>query len=322
MNAKKILVVGSNGLLGQKLCEIIARGGAYNLTTSSIEEKPVRQVVGGQYIQCDIANKKEIKQLVSVSKADVIINAAAMTNVDACETQREICWKINVEGVENICEAAKKHSAKVIHVSTDYIFDGKSGPYSEDDRPEPLSYYGKSKLASENVVRMADIPYVIARTMVLFGYAPGVKSNFALWLIQNLEAGKPVTIVDDQYGNATLVDDLAYGLIQAFEMERTGIYNIAGRDIINRYEFALKLAKVFEFDPSLITPIKTADLKQPAPRPMKSGLITLKAEVELGYRPSTAEQGLRILKTQLNRTLRLMADSAPVPAQNVSKPKS
>ena len=157
--------------------------------------------------------------------------------------------------------------------------------------------------------------------MVLYGFAPGVKANFALWLIESLEGNKSVNVVDDQVGNPTLVDDLAYGLIQGFEMERTGIYNIAGRDIVNRYEFAQKLAKVFNLDSSLIKPIKTASLKQPAPRPLKSGLVTLKAEVELGYKPSTAEQGLLILKTQLNRTMRMLADSAPVPGQGVSKPK-
>lgn len=321
MNNKRILIVGANGLLGQKLCEIITRSGAYHLSISSLSEKPMCQVVGAQYTQCDITNKKETKALVAAVKPDIIINAAAMTNVDACETERERCWRINVDGVENLVEAAKKRGAKLIHVSTDYIFDGKSGPYSENDRPEPISFYGKSKLASENIVRTAEIPYLIARTMVLYGYAPKVKSNFALWLIQNLEANKPVRIVDDQFGNATLVDDLAYGLLQGCEMERSGVYNIAGRDIMSRYDFALTLAKVFEFNSTLITPIKTADLKQPAPRPKKSGLITLKAEIELGYKPSTGEQGLRILKTQLHRTMKMMADSAPVPAQHVKPPK-
>ncbi|HXG01325.1 MAG TPA: NAD(P)-dependent oxidoreductase, partial [Bacteroidota bacterium] len=232
------------------------------------------------------------------------------------------CWKTNVEGVENIIEAARRNDTMVIHISTDYVFDGRSGPYTENDRPEPLSYYGKSKLASENALRSSGLPYLIARTMVLYGFAPGVKPNFALWLIENLEKGRKVNVVDDQYGNPTLVDDLAYGLIQGFEMGRTGIYHLAGRDIVSRYEFALKLAKVFNFDPALINPVKTADLKQPAPRPLKSGLITLKAEVELGYKPSTVEQGLIILKTQLNRTLRMMADSAPVPGQAVRGSRS
>ena len=321
MSNKKILVIGSNGLLGQKLCEIIVRGGAYNLTIASIEDKPLRHVVGAQYMICDITNKKDVKNVVAACRPDVIINAAAMTNVDACETEREMCWKINVEGVEHIIDAAKKDGTKVVHVSTDYIFDGKAGPYSEDDRPEPISYYGKSKLASENALRTSGVPYLIARTMVLYGFASGVKANFALWLIESLEKKKPVNVVDDQFGNPTLVDDLAYGLIQGVEMERSGIYNIAGRDIMNRFEFALRTAKVFALDPSLITPITTASLKQPALRPLNSGLITLKAEVELGYKPSTVEQGLLILKTQLSRTMRMLADSAPAPGQATTSSK-
>jgi dTDP-4-dehydrorhamnose reductase len=148
--------------------------------------------------------------------------------------------------------------------------------------------------------------------MVLYGYAPEVKPNFALWLIQNLEKNTPVKVVDDQFGNPTLVDDLAYGLIRAIELGRTGLYNIAGRDIVSRFAFALELARVFGFDREMITPIKTAQLRQPAPRPLKSGLITLKAEVELGLRPSGVEQGLIVLKNQLSRRARPMRDSAPI----------
>jgi dTDP-4-dehydrorhamnose reductase len=178
-----------------------------------------------------------------------------------------------------------------------------------------LSYYGKSKLASENALRVSGLPFLIVRTMVLYGYAPSVKPNFALWLIQNLEQGKPVRVVDDQMGNPTLVDDLAYGLLRGIDLGRTGLYNMAGREIASRLDFARTAAVVFGFDPALITPIKTSALNQAAPRPLKSGLITLKAEVELGYRPSTMEEGLRTLKMQLSRAARRIGDSAPVPGK-------
>jgi dTDP-4-dehydrorhamnose reductase len=169
------------------------------------------------------------------------------------------------------------------------------------------------------VLRTSGLDYVIVRTMVLYGYALGVKPNFALWLIENLEKKNPVSVVDDQYGNPTLADDLAYGIISALELNREGIYNIAGREIISRYEFALRLAKVFDFEPGLITPIKTAHLNQPAPRPLKSGLITLKAEVELGFKPSTVEEGLFILKQQLSRSVKRMPDSAPMPGTSLGR---
>lgn len=297
---QRILVVGSNGLLGQKIAEQLVRGTSYHITLASIEEAPVRELDAAPYLQMDITSHKEVRDLVAEARPEVIINCAALTNVDACETERELAWKINVSGVEYLAEAAKKHHAVLVHVSSDYVFDGKSGPYTEDDRPEPLSYYGKSKLASENVLRSAGIPYIVARTMVLYGQAPGVKANFALWLVQSLEARQSVRVVDDQFGNPTLVDDLAYGLLRAVELGKTGVYHIAGRDIISRYEFAVRLARVFGLDESLIVPIKTSSLKQPAARPLKSGLITLKAEVELGFKPSSVEHGLEILKSQLH----------------------
>ena len=315
MSAKRVLVIGSNGLLGQKVAELLVRGSAYTITLASLQSKPVRQLLSVEYMPLNITSKKDVKQAVFSCEPDVIVNCAAMTNVDACEHERELAWKINVGGVENIIEAARRNNAMVVHVSSDYIFDGKLGPYTEDDRPEPLSYYGKTKLASENALRASGLDHLIARTMVLYGYAPGVKANFALWLVQSLEKKLPVRVVDDQYGNPTLADDLAYGIVKGIELERTGIYNIAGREIVTRYDFALRLARAFGFDPGLVSPIKTAQLRQPAVRPLKSGLITLKAEVELGVKPSTIDQGLAVLKNQLSRTMKRLGDSAPVPGQ-------
>jgi len=314
VNAKQVLVVGGNGLLGQKVTEFLVRGSAHKVTVCSIEPAPVLHLHSVAYEQVDITSKKDVKKIVHSLEPDVIVNCAAMTNVDACETERELAWKINTEGVEYLIEAARKGNARIFHVSTDYIFDGKSGPYDETIKPEPLSYYGKTKLASENALLLSGLGYFIARTMVLYGTGTNVKSNFALWLIENLEKNLPVKVVDDQFGNPTLVDDLAQGILNAIELGKTGIYHFAGRDIVSRYEFALRLAHVFDFEPKLIIPIKTAQLHQPAVRPMKSGLITLKAEVELGYRPSTIEQGLLVLKSQLARTPKKMPDSASMPS--------
>lgn len=321
MSVKRVLVIGSNGLLGQKVTELLVRGSAYHIMLASQGDKPIRKLLTADYTPLDITSKKDVKRVVASCEPDVIVNAAAMTNVDACEKERDLAWRVNVVGVENIVDAAKKTNTKVIQISTDYIFDGKAGPYDENARPEPVSHYGRSKLASENALRISELDYMIARTMVLYGYVPGAKPNFALWLIQNLERKMAVRVVDDQYGNPTLVDDLAYGIVSAIELNRSGIYNIAGRDIVNRYEFALILARVFDFDPGLITPIKTSMLHQPAVRPLKSGLVTLKAEVELGYKPSTAEQGFLVLKNQLARSERRLSDSAPIPGKQSSAPR-
>ena len=307
------MIVGANGLLGQKVTEFLARGTTNRLVLAARSPAPRVHVADSVYLELDITRKQQVREAVSEHKPNIIINAAAMTNVDACEKERETAWKVNVTGVENIIEAAKRLDATVVHISTDYIFDGKSGPYAEDDRPEPVNYYGRSKLASENQLRASGLPYIIMRTMVLYGFAPDVKSNFALWLVRNLEDRSPVRVVDDQMGNPTLVDDLAHAIIGAVELEKTGVYHVAGREIVSRHDFALTLASVFGFDAELISPVKTSALNQPAQRPLKSGLITLKAEVDLGYRPSTVEEGLMVLKGQLSRTPRRLPDSAPIP---------
>lgn len=304
MDIERILVVGSNGLLGQKVAEQLIRGSNYHVTLSSIEATPVREIPSAPYLTMDMTNRKQVREVIGGINPQVVFNCAAMTNVDACETEREMAWKINVGGVEHIIEALRKTGARIIHVSSDYVFDGKAGPYSEDDRPEPVSYYGKTKLASENAVLTSGLPHFIARTMVLYGFAEGVKANFALWLIKSLRDGQSVRVVDDQIGNPTLADDLAFGLIRGMELERNGLYHLAGRDIQSRYDFALTLARIFHLDGGLIHPIKTAQLNQPAARPLKSGLLTLKAEVELGFTPSETEQGLTVLKTQLARAMR------------------
>jgi dTDP-4-dehydrorhamnose reductase len=308
-----VLVLGCNGLLGQKVSEFLARGTPHQLVLSSRSEKALVTLPNVPYARVDIASRKSVRNAVAEWEPDVIVNAAAMTNVDACERERELAWKINVGGVENIIEASRQRDVKIIHVSTDYVFNGKDGPYSEDDRPDPLNYYGKSKLASENQLRASGLTFVIVRTIVLYGYVPGAKSNFALWLIQQFEQGLPVRVVSDQFGNPTLADDLAHAIVSAIDLGKSGVYHVGGRNIVSRHDFALEVAREFGFDEELISPIKTVQLRQPAQRPLKSGLITLKAEVELGYRPSTIEEGLTILKGQLTRGNKRMPDSAPVP---------
>lgn len=297
---KRILIVGSNGLLGQKITTLFSRSKSFEILNTSAEDKIFLNEKKHQYKVLDITKRSMVMKLVDEFQPEVIINTAAITNVDLCETERELAWKVNVAGVENLVHAARMVGAKVIHFSTDYVFDGKSGPYIESDRVNPMSYYGRTKLASENVLRTSEIPYTIIRTMILYGLANQVKDNFALWLANNLEANKQVRVVDDQIGNPTLVDDLAFAVLKIVEFNKNGLYHIAGNDLVSRYEFALALSKKFKFDKNLIIPIKTAILKQPAPRPMKSGFIILKAETELSIKMSGVDQGLTVFKNQLN----------------------
>lgn len=294
----KIFITGANGLLGQAVTSVFTRETGWELICSSIEEKSFLDY-GSKYEQLDITNKEEVKRVINHHRPDIIINCAAYTNVDGCETDRELCWKLNVDGVKNLIIAARKEGSRIIHISTDYVFDGKNGPYTEDDTPNPISFYGRSKLAAENALSTSEVNHTIVRTMVLFGIGINIKPNFALWMIDKLKAGDNINIVDDQIGNATMVDDLAWGILKLSEKNLTGIFNIAGKDILSRYDFALKICEVFGFNKELVHRIKTKDLNQPAPRPLNSGLITLKAESQLGINLMDSLESIRLLKSQI-----------------------
>lgn len=294
----KIFITGANGLLGQAITSVFSRETDYDLILSSVEDKAYLDY-GYRYEVLDITKKEDVKAMIGIYSPDVIINCAAYTNVDKCETERELSWKINVDGVKNIIIAARRSDCRIVHYSTDYIFDGRNGPYSEESVPNPISFYGREKLASENALVTSDVRFAIIRTLVLYGIGNNVKQNFALWMIDNLRKGSPINIVTDQISNVTIIDDLAYGTMKIVERNLTGVYNIAGSDILSRYDFAMKMCDVFKFNKELIRPITTDMLHQAAPRPMKSGLTTYKMESELNFKPMDSLEGLRLLKVQL-----------------------
>ncbi|MBN8705939.1 MAG: dTDP-4-dehydrorhamnose reductase [Bacteroidetes bacterium] len=298
---QRILVTGANGLLGQKVIQLFSRDSRFDVLATAKGETLLLDDVSCGYSSLDITDRKAVRELVKNFEPDAIINCAAMTHVDKCETEKEACWKINVDGVRHLAEISKALDIKLVHVSTDYVFDGKNGPYREDARVNPISYYGKSKLASENETLASGPDFLIFRTMVVYGLGTGTKSNFAIWLVQQLKDNKPVNIVTDQIGNSTLVEDLAEAIYHGVIKNVHGIYNAAGSDIGSRFDFAVKLAEVFGYNKKLISPVLTASLNQPAPRPLNSGLIILKAEAELGMKFSTTEEGLIRFRQQLKQ---------------------
>lgn len=294
---RRILVVGANGMLGQRVIEFYSPLNDVELLATSIEDKFVFD--GLDYIQSDIANRNEIKKIVKDFCPDYIINAAAFTNVDLSETERELAWKINVKGVEYLSESARVLDSHLIHISTDYIFDGKNGPYTENDIPNPLGYYARTKLASENVLKISGTKYTILRTNILYGTAKFSRPDFVKWVVDSLRAQKKIRIVDDQISNPTFIDDLVQGINKIVELRKEGIYNIGGNEFLSRYDFTVLIADFFNLDKSLITKIKTEELNQPARRPLKSGLITIKAQSELGYKPHSIIQTLELMKKEL-----------------------
>lgn len=294
---RRILIVGANGTLGQRLFEFYSALNDVELLPASIEEEFVFD--SQSYIQLDISNRNEVKKIIYDFCPDFIINAAAFTNVDKCESERETAWKINVKGVEYLSEAARVLDSHLIHISSDYIFDGKNGPYSENDIPNPLGYYARTKLASENVLKISGTKNTIIRTNVLYGTAKYSRPDFVKWVVDSVRSGKEIKIVDDQFNNPTFIDDLVQAINKIIELRKEGLYNIGGSEVLSRFDFTMIIADFFNLDKSLIKRIQTEDLRQPARRPLKSGLITIKAQSELGYKPHSIIQSLELMKKEL-----------------------
>lgn len=294
----RILIIGSNGMLGQRLAEFFLSSPNVELFCTSQEEKSFINNV--EYKSLDITQKQKVKEIILDFFPDFVINTAAYTNVDKAEYEKELAWKTNVNGIENISLYSWTIDAHLIHISTDYIFDGKNGPYSEEDKPSPINYYGRSKLASENSIRTSGVRFTIIRSNVLYGHTKYGRPDFVKWVIDSLSNGKEIKIVSDQFNNPTYIDDICHAINKIIEFKKEGIYNIAGPEILSRLDFTYRIADYFSLDKNLIIPIVTDDLKQPAPRPLKSGLITLKAETQIGYKPTSIEESFALISKILS----------------------
>lgn len=294
---KRILITGVKGTLGNKLTEFYLSQGNSVILGCDLNDSYYNNDI--DYIKADIANRDEIKKIIFDFCPDYIINTSAFTNVDLCESERETAWKVNVKGVEHIADAARVIDAHVIHFSTDYIFDGSKGPYSEKAKPNPISYYGRTKLASENALNISGAINTIIRTNVLYGFSFNSRPDFVRWVIDSLSKEKQIRIVTDQVNNPTFIDDIVQGINKIVEYKKIGVFNIGGKEFLTRFDFTLLIADYFHLNKSLIEKITTDELNQPAKRPLKSGLIILKAETELGYKPHTIMESLVKMKKDL-----------------------
>ena len=298
---KTVLITGSNGLLGQKLVAQLQKDPNYKLIATSKGVNRISSISGFIYEELDITNSAEVANICKKYRPDVLINTAAMTNVDACEDDKEGCWKMNVNAVEYLLAACEKHNTHLIHLSTDFVFDGEDGPYSEGDIPKPLSYYGESKFASEKVLQNSEYKkWAIARTIIVYGLVEQMsRSNIVLWAKGALEKGDPINVVDDQFRSPTLAVDLAKGCILIADKQAKGIYHLSGKDMMSILELVYRVADFYELNKSSISAIKSITLNQTAKRPPKTGFILDKAIRELGYDPATFEEGLAIVSQEL-----------------------
>ncbi len=293
---KKVLIVGSNGMLGQRVVDQFKNLEEFELYLSSFEETSFHE--NQNYSQIDISDKKSVKKLLLNFDPDYIINLAAYTNVDKSESEKELCWNVNVNATEYLAKYCVPTNSHLIQISSDYVFDGKSGPYSELDLPNPISYYGRSKLAGENVIKRFNIRNTVIRTNVLFGNAKFGRPDFVKWVVNSLREKKQIKIVTDQINNPTFLDDIAGAIKTIVKKDETGLYNIGGAELLDRFEFTRRIAEHFNLDFNLVIPITTEELKQPAKRPLKSGLINLKAETELNYKPRVLEECFTLMNNE------------------------
>ncbi len=299
---KKVLVTGSNGLLGQKITTAVLSKNNIDLiaTSTGANRHPVKE--GYVYEELDITDAKQIEAVFSKYKPHAVINTAAMTNVDACEKEQEKCRLLNVEAVKNLVKASEKHKIHLVHLSTDFIFDGKNGPYTEEANPNPLSFYGQSKWDAEKIIASSSADWCILRTIIVYGVVNDMsRSNIVLWAKGALEKGEQINVVNDQWRMPTLAEDLAELCLSAVEKSAEGVFNASGKDMMSMVELVEKVADFWKLDKSLIKPITTASLNQAAKRPAKTGFILDKTFTELNYRPHTFEEGLAILNQQLTK---------------------
>ncbi|MFH0736400.1 MAG: SDR family oxidoreductase [bacterium] len=297
-NVKKILILGSNGMLGQRLTNYFFNNPLFEVFCASNEDESV--IKETLYKQIDITNKEELELLISNFLPHYIINAAAYTNVDKSELEKALVWNINVAGLENISIAANKINAHVIHISSDYVFDGVNGPYTEKNITNPIGYYGITKLEGEKVLITSGAKNTIIRTNVLYGPAKYGRPDYVKWVYNELKAGKAIRIVKDQINNPTYIDDIVQAINKIIELNIEGLFNIGGAEFLNRFDFTLRIADYFNLDKSLIEPILTKQLNQIAKRPLSSGLITEKAKIKFGFEATRIEETFKLMKEELN----------------------
>lgn len=292
-------------MLGQKLVDLLAQQPNVDLIATARGDNRLPFFDGYTYHSLDITDRQQVLDVIGEVRPDVVIHTAAMTDVDKCEVQKDACWAQNVQAVEYIIEACRPIDAFLLHLSTDFIFDGTAGPYDETAEGNPISFYGWSKQAGESAIRHANqaeppLRWAIARTVLVYGIAHDMsRSNIILWVKKSLEEGKNIKVVTDQWRSPTLAEDLAMGCYLIADKEAEGIFNISGKEVLTPYEMAIQTADYFGLDKSLIAQADASTFTQVARRPPRTGFLLDKARTVLGYDPHTFAEGIAVLANQL-----------------------
>lgn len=295
----KILVTGANGLLGQKLVRLLNEHQEIT-TIATARTRDPKSTPNQALLPLDITNPMQVQSVLTQARPEIVINTAAMTQVDQCESDQEACVKVNTTAVGYLVKTCKETGSLLIQLSTDFIFDGGHGPLDETAMPGPVNFYGESKLRAETLIQESNAAWCILRTVLVYGYTgePG-RSNIVLWVKKSLESGKEIQVVNDQWRTPTLAEDLAMGCYLAATHKARGIYHIAGKDMLTPFDIAEMTAEVFGLDTTLIKPTDSTKFRQPARRPQRTGFLIDKARRTLGYEPHSFREGLEIIRHQM-----------------------
>ncbi|MCA8831560.1 SDR family oxidoreductase [Hymenobacter pini] len=296
----KILVTGSNGLLGQKLvARLRDEPGVELVATSRGVNKLAAVYPEVRFVTLDVTDAAQVQQVIAQERPTHLIHTAAMTHVDECELNQASCWQQNVTAVANLVAVCEQYHVHLLHLSTDFIFSGETGPLDEAAQPAPVNFYGQSKVAAEQLVQACAVPWAILRTVLVYGTAHDYgRTNIVTWVRDSLRAGKAINVVNDQVRTPTLVEDLAAGCWLAAQRNATGIYHLSGAELLTPYQMALQVAAYFGLDASLITAVDANTFSQPARRPLRTGFIIEKAQRELGYQPHSFADGIALVAQQ------------------------
>ncbi|TCD10329.1 SDR family oxidoreductase [Pedobacter frigidisoli] len=299
---KTILTTGSNGLLGQKITEKVLAEQRVSLIATSKGPNRYPIVDGYEYAELDILNADQVKYVIEKYRPDAIIHTAAMTNVDTAEANKELCHQLNVDAVQTLLSLCEEKNIQLIHLSTDFVFDGADGPYKEEDAVNPISYYGESKVLAEELLINSNANWAILRTILVYGITNDMsRSNIVLWAKGALEKGLPINVVNDQWRMPTLAEDLAEACILAVEKNAQGIYHVSGKDYMSIADLVRKVADYWVLDQSIISEVSSESLNQTAKRPAKTGFVLDKTIRDLSYNPHSFEEGLKIVDEQMKK---------------------
>lgn len=287
-----ILITGANGFLGYYLVQqLLEKGRQVIATGKGINRLPFAQP-GFTYMPMDFTDPFAVHDVFEATRPEIVIHAGAMSKPDACEQDPMLAYMVNVEATVHLLINAAEHKSFFVFTSSDFVFDGEKGMYAEEDTPNPVNYYGRTKLEAEEAVKEYEHGWAIVRTVLVYGKNHSGHPNILSTVKQKLEHGKTYHVVNDQVRTPTYVEDLAKGLVSIIEKKAKGIFHLSGKDVLTPYEMAVRTADHLGLNKKLLIPVTADTFTQPAKRPLRTGFNIDKARKELGYDPISIDEGL------------------------------